>query len=906
MTRFRAYTTDSEDEEDDVSLSSTSEKSVGRELRVYDEDAQSESDSSMDEEEDLWQPAAQTRGRHKRSPVSEETSPPSEDDEMHLGDKDSKHNRTGVQFASTPKSPTPAQRTLNNPTIIPWARELGVDAQKMHVMQTSFFRMPEEEAALKALSQPTARRKPLPPSLLNRKHSRDSEGEGLRAESRQRMSFGHDIEPTPYRPSRKYARVECSASAVTGNEGAFFDAGLAFGRSFRVGWGPGGILVHLGVLCGPLSTPKTTANSSILQRTVLPISSVPAAEASELSSKLLSHHLSHTPIQADANGVPFASPSHDLSFSSFVAQFSATDRSFEASLFRLGHALFDPVDLRLDGLSNVDIRSRISAIRRKAALSNWLQDTISPSIDADLRDNPGADWASTVFALLTGNQADRACEVAMDTGSVKLASLISQYPGDEEFREDMQIQLGLWREQRVDARISDNVRKIYALLAGVVHVLEGSKGSGIEQCPDINIANELSWKRTFGLHLWFGEPMDASIADVLNAYDQLWKQQSSGVSPPLPWYTESPHMRSMQPSWKLPSAPNPPDALYSLIKLYADPACSLSAILAPLSFSPSPSDYRLAWHLYIIFSRCLRVRDFADRISPVAAGGVTDESDNGDEPPVEGHSPSADLLANSYALQLEQAGMIQEAVFVLLHIEGSAGRVKVIKELLHRSAAQLDDWMVRGLVGSLKLPMAWINEAKAMYAFDGGDVYSAYEFYLAAGLYNPAHELAVLELAPDAVIRQDLLLLQDLFDKFIDHPVDGWHVRGKLFLDYVHAMMRLSELYEHLEDEDMIPDAAQTAELEQLARSVPKLITMLPDVLHNRSDIRHNAALTEMIAGLTCRLDRVKPLAIVRHSHTLLFFLRIVFSHLSEVSITGSDSSYERSNEITQYPDGSV
>lgn len=185
MTRFRAYTTDSEDEEDDVSLSSTSEKSVGRELRVDDEDAQSESDSSMDDEEDLWQPAAQTRGRHKRSPVSEETSPPSEDDEMHLGDKDSKHNRTGVQFASTPKSPTPAQRTLNNPTIIPWARELGVDAQKMHVMQTSFFRMPEEEAALKALSQPTARRKPLPPSLLNRKHSRDSEGEGLRAESRQ-------------------------------------------------------------------------------------------------------------------------------------------------------------------------------------------------------------------------------------------------------------------------------------------------------------------------------------------------------------------------------------------------------------------------------------------------------------------------------------------------------------------------------------------------------------------------------------------------------------------------------------------------------------------------------------------------------------------------------------------------
>ena len=71
-------------------------------------------------------------------------------------------------------------------------------------------------------------------------------------------------------------------------------------------------------------------------------------------------------------------------------------------------------------------------------------------------------------------------------------------------------------------------------------------------------------------------------------------------------------------------------------------------------------------------SRCLRIRDLADR------GDVVDEREDGDEdaamePEVEGHSPSADLLASSYALQLEQAGMLQEAVFVLLHIEGSAG-----------------------------------------------------------------------------------------------------------------------------------------------------------------------------------------------------------------------------------------
>ena len=71
---------------------------------------------------------------------------------------------------------------------------------------------------------------------------------------RQRASFAHDIEPVAIRPSRKYARVESSASIVYGVEDAVVDAGLSFGRSFRVGWGPSGNLVHLGQLCGPSST----------------------------------------------------------------------------------------------------------------------------------------------------------------------------------------------------------------------------------------------------------------------------------------------------------------------------------------------------------------------------------------------------------------------------------------------------------------------------------------------------------------------------------------------------------------------------------------------------------------------------------------------------------------------------
>lgn len=191
--------------------------------------------------------------------------------------------------------------------------------------------------------------------------------------------------------------------------------------------------------------------------------------------------------------------------------------------------------------------------------------------------------------------------------------------------------------------------------------------------------------------------------------------------------------------------------------------------------------------------------------------------------------------------------------------------------------------------------MAWVNEAKvrvpfsaagcrsliffqAIHALDDGEVYRAYELYLSAGLNNPAHDLAVLELAPDAVIHRDLDLLKDLFERFVGRAVDDWHIRGKVshslpvplaavhlaqvFLDYVHAMTRMPELRDYVNDIDAVPDAAYASEVEELSRTVPKMISMLPDILRDRSDIRHNAALAEMISGLTSRLDQLRPLAV--------------------------------------------
>jgi len=71
-----------------------------------------------------------------------------------------------------------------------------------------------------------------------------------------------------------------------------------------------------------------------------------------------------------------------------------------------------------------------------------------------------------------------------------------------------------------------------------------------------------------------------------------------------------------------------------------------------------------------------------------------------------------------------------------------------------------------------------------MYELDSGNIYAAYELYLSAKSYNLAHDLAQLELAPDAIIRKDLELLRDLFKPFDADgkrdKVAGWFVRGKV------------------------------------------------------------------------------------------------------------------------------
>lgn len=154
MTRFRAYATDSEDEYPSSDDSTSSDRRI---------------------------PVA---GPSTRSATTRVPQPlrDSEDSDMYTEPEQDEEDNSSVSSASPP----PNAARLADPTLIPWARDIGVDPQKMHVMQATLFRLPEEAAAMQEVSrQQEPRRRLIPPATIGRKHSRDSEGEGLRADSRQ-------------------------------------------------------------------------------------------------------------------------------------------------------------------------------------------------------------------------------------------------------------------------------------------------------------------------------------------------------------------------------------------------------------------------------------------------------------------------------------------------------------------------------------------------------------------------------------------------------------------------------------------------------------------------------------------------------------------------------------------------
>jgi nuclear pore complex protein Nup98-Nup96 len=267
----------------------------------------------------------------------------------------------------------------------------------------------------------------------------------------------------------------------------------------------------------------------------------------------------------------------------------------------------------------------------------------------------------------------------------------------------------------------------------------GKKGLQVDYSEDIGISEGLDWKRALGLHFWF-PASDDNFWLAIDTYEDAFK--NDGRAPlPIPWYLDPSNLSTSNPvlnRWKLNPDQPTYDAIFHIIKIFVDPTYPLESVLEPRGFGPSPFDYRMPWHLYILLAKVLKLRDFEDR-EPIMQDLQSDSSD--DASVSENISAWADLLTSQYADQLNKMGLLKWAGFVLLHLEHPEGffsaffffffffaclsrrngdthdslfvrRARALKELIFRNIKAVTVDVEEFFVKNLKIPSSWIYLAR--------------------------------------------------------------------------------------------------------------------------------------------------------------------------------------------------
>ncbi|KAI9592112.1 nuclear protein 96-domain-containing protein [Syncephalis fuscata] len=595
---------------------------------------------------------------------------------------------------------------------------------------------------VKLASSTLLKRSAMTGSTLDQKHTSHT------WERQSRASFQHQSTCTSGSVTRKYMRIKYEKSMIFARTNCLVDAGLTMGRSFRVGWGPGGLLVHSGrlvqtanLMAQEKEKTKNDKDNTVDGPGIVRLQYIPLLKDDKILEQKR-HRLTleiqrrYTRIDLDEHGCPTACIEKDMLFEVFTKQirYAATglDTSIitrqELLIWMLGQVLFDPIEstdeMSDTGTMPATYQARIYKFKRKRALIQWLETAVESTTLAHVQRHlvEGNDTGA-IFAFLTGLQVEKACELAMQQRDYRLATLLPQLGGDADFRADMDEQLTRWRDYDFEIKLSTEHRRIYELLRGNVGIsavseeesnaLTKTATPSTRQAPPLNIVEGLDWRRVFGMHLLYDIYDDMSIADAVSRYDAACAGKYGDdtmsiitdrtsvfyVAEPLPWYR--------------------PVETAASITAYA-----LEDALLPTSYSPAMADYRISWQLHCI---------------------LTHQS-----------------IMSKLALQLEQINLWEWAIFVLLFITDDHCRAKALYDVLARhvtlaagytTAAPPLSLQEQFVVDQLQVPRTWIYRAKALLAKRQHDHLAEVNCWIEADEHRLAHQLTMQHLAPEYIIQ---------------------------------------------------------------------------------------------------------------------------------------------------------
>lgn len=623
--------------------------------------------------------------------------------------------------------------------------------------------------------------------------------------------------------SRKLALKSFGTSLTYGKQKKLADMGYFMGRRFRTGWGPNWTLSYLGE---SHPSQSATAKPDSIFRVLSRPPTVVAQQFSALNvsigrlqlmsdlplpvDNLIRNHLQESlEIQlenaavATEDGAPTFVPKCGVQSLHHQAELSRKHLD-QTDVMHVDHDFIKQCSNvwelcvclwgNIPGLDQEqEISSYAQQMARREALTKWLIKTSKDTILSEINNSKDRkDYLSALFCHLTGKQISEACHLALDSYDHRLALLLSQAGVNYIVKKLINKQLMNWEQNKADKFISKGRLKLYALLAGTL-VWHASESV-------VNCCEDLDWKRSLALHLWYQCHPSSSVQDAVAQYENAFQgsgDQGKYAQPPYPPYIEKSELLSdlLMASEDTEQSEPLYDTCFYLLKLYCDRSQRLDKLLMPGASTPAHLDHRLSWVLY----QSLSALGYEHLSTDVASA-----------------------LHCNFASQLETMDMWHWAAFVLLHIPDAQRRTKCVKELLlrHLPLNQSEENQEREtfLHKNLKIPNEWIFEAKAIKArFLGHPAEEAW-FLLKAGLWSKSHTIVTEKLAPDAIINEnyDYLLsyLKELSPPERSSTILNWSTGGQVFLDYIH----ISQTVEHV-----IKGEVSAYDLEKLH---PQLVTL--------------------------------------------------------------------------------
>ncbi|CAL5190845.1 unnamed protein product [Lathyrus oleraceus] len=567
------------------------------------------------------------------------------------------------------------------------------------------------------------------------------------------------------------------------------DAGLFMGKSFRVGWGPNGILLHSGAPVGSGGNQKLLSSVVTLEKVAF--DNLVRDENKKVSEELVEHALV-SPLNFH-KGINHVAKEVDFGPYKLTLQKLEADRT---DLSEISHQYCDIIERQLSvpGLPSLnrlclthqvmtwelmrvlfsereqkgrveslgadneedmmqdikevdkDVDQEALPLMRRAEFSYWLRESVSYHVQNQISSLDDSNYLQHIFTLLTGRQLDEAVRLAVSKGDVRLACLLSQAGGSTLNRSDVAKQLDIWRNKGLDFNFIEKDRlRLYELLAGNIH----------DALYDIQI----DWRRFLGLLMWYQLSPDTSLPAAFETYKQFL---DGGAAPyPVPLFIDEGTSEEVV-SWK---SDKHFDISFYLMLLHANEETEFSflrAMFSAFSSTPDPLDYHMIWHQREVLE----------------AVGVINSND-------------LHILDMGFVSQLLCLRKCHWAIYVALHLPHREDypylHVNLIREILFQYCEtwSSDESQYR-FIEDLGIPKEWMHEALAIYYNYYGDLTRALEEFLQCANWQKAHTIFMTSVAHKLFLQAKHTEIWRIATSMEDYKseIENWELGAGIYISF--------------------------------------------------------------------------------------------------------------------------